>query len=244
MSRAHIIAHPEKVLTTEQIERYENWVTRREQGEPVAYILGRKAFYDREFMVTPDVLIPRPETEHLLEMALAFVVDHPDLKVVDCGTGSGALAVTFAAHVPAARVFATDISPAALQVARENAIQHRVNVSFYQGDLLLPLVEAGIRVDLVMANLPYIASDDVSKLAVSQHEPRLALDGGHDGLDLIRRLLTQAPAVSRPGGVILMEIGADQAEATARCAHEVFATCTVEVFQDYAGLDRVVRVQL
>lgn len=243
VSRAHVIAHPERELTPHQANAYESLIARRERGEPVAYLLGRRAFYDRDFIVTPDVLIPRPETEHLLEKALAFARSQPELTAVDVGTGSGALAVTFAAHIPTATVYATDISAAALAVARRNA--GGVNVHFLQGDLLLPLREAGVRVSLVMANLPYIAADELRTLAVSQHEPRLALDGGPDGLDVIRRLLEQVPAVCLPGAVILLEIGAAQAAAVRQLAQTILpAARSVAVFQDYAGHDRVVQMTL
>src|SRR5690606_6940580 len=135
--------------------------------------------------------------------------------VVDVGTGSGALAVTFAAHVPDAQVYAIDISPGALDVARRNAIEHGVaeRITFLQGDLVTPLIERGIQVDLVMANLPYIAAGELPELAVSRYEPLLALDGGADGLDLIRRLVAQLPLVCRPRALALLEIGADQGEA-------------------------------
>src|SRR5690606_23753103 len=144
----------------------------------------------------------RPETELLLEQALAWCKDRPQVTAVDVGTGSGALAVTFARHVQNARVYATDISPAALHVAAANAQAQNVDVTFFEGDLLMPLIERGIQVELVMANLPYIASDEVPTLAVSRYEPLLALDGGTDGLDLVRRLLAQIPSVCLPGALI------------------------------------------
>lgn len=242
-NRAHLIAHPERILTPEQAALYERMVARRAQGEPVAYILGRKAFYDREFIVTPAVLIPRPETEHLLEFALEFLAtwqkDTPPV-VVDVGTGSGALAVTLAAHVPGAKVYATDISPDALRVARMNAEKYGVTLTFLEGDLLAPLIERAIRVDVIMANLPYIASGEVNTLAVSKHEPRLALDGGADGLDSIRRLLEQAPSVVKPGGGILLEIGAGQGADVAKLATQLAYAATLH--KDYAGHDRVVAI--
>jgi release factor glutamine methyltransferase len=259
--RAHILAHPETVLTPAQVAQVQAFVARRAGSEPMAYILGRKAFYDREFVVTPAVLIPRPETEHLLEMALAFVRQHPalddalsrgqalpcpateTLNVVDVGTGSGALAVTLA-HAPGATVYATDTSPDALAVARLNAQKHNVEVVFFEGDMLLPLIEADIRVDLIMANLPYIATDDMPALAVSKHEPHQALDGGAEGLDLIRRLLSQAPGVIRTGGMILLEIGADQGAAVQQLAQEMPTPPSVTVHKDYAGQDRVVRIRV
>lgn len=244
-SRAHVLAHPEQVLTGQQAAAYAQLVTRREAGEPVAYLLGRRAFYDREFRVEPAVLIPRPETEHLLEAALDFVKARaaqgsPVTAAVDVGTGSGALAVTLAAHAPQTRVWATDISPDALAIARHNAERNSIHVTFLEGDLLEPLLAQGERVDLVMANLPYIATDDMLGLEVSRYEPHLALDGGPDGLDLIRRLLIQAPGAINPGARILLEIGADQGESAVRLARDAFPGCACSVMKDYAGHDRVV----
>jgi release factor glutamine methyltransferase len=241
VSRAYILAHGEETLTDEQIEAYEGLVRRREAGEPIAYILGRKPFYDREFIVSPDVLIPRPETELLLEWALQIADRDGARTVVDVGTGSGALAVTFAALRPQIKVYAVDVSEAALQVAQENARLNEVQVEFLHGSLLQPLIERNIKADLVMANLPYIARDEVPLLEVSRYEPTLALDGGMDGLDLIRELLRQAPQVCSSGAMILLEIGADQGDAMLRLGQ---AFAEVELRQDYTGLDRMVRVKL
>lgn len=241
--RAHVIAHPEKALAPEQAARYAALVNRRAAGEPIAYILGRRAFYDREFAVTPAVLIPRPETEHLLEAALALVHEQPGCRVVDVGTGSGALAITLAAHAPGAQVWATDISPAALAVARRNAAAHNQPVTFLEGDLLLPLIERGLRVDGVLANLPYIPTADMQQLEVSRYEPHLALDGGPDGLDLFRRLLDQLPQVCGPSAWLLLEIGAAQGPAVAGLVRERVPAAQVDVLPDYAGHDRVVRAR-
>jgi release factor glutamine methyltransferase len=239
-NRAHVIAHRERILTENEAIQYEALVSRRANGEPVAYLLGQRAFYDRDFVVTPAVLIPRPETEHLLERALAIGAD----TVVDCGTGSGALAVTFAANRPSSRVYATDISPEALAVARQNANLNHAPVEFLHGDLLNPLIRARIRVDLVMANLPYITSDELADLMVSRHEPRLALDGGTDGLNLIRRLLDQCPMVCRPGATVLLEIGATQGPAVTDLARDMLKPEQVTIHKDYAGHDRVVEIRL
>lgn len=241
--RAYLLAHGEELLSGEELARFSTLVERCASGEPLPYVLGRRAFYDRELLVTPAVLIPRPETELLLEAALAVVREQPQAVAVDVGTGSGALAVTLAALCPTAQVCATDISPEALAVARRNAQQHNANVTFYQGDLLVPLIARGLQADLVMANLPYIPTGDLPALAVSHHEPRLALDGGPDGLDVIRRLLKQIPAVCRAGALILLEIGADQGEAVIRLAGAVLNPRRVDTLKDYAGLDRIIRIQ-
>lgn len=241
-SRAHVLAHPEKSLTDAQASAFAALVARRALGEPVAYLLGRRAWYDREFVVSPAVLIPRPETELLLEAALALVAAHDDkrLTVVDVGTGSGVLAVTFAALVPQARVYAVDLSPTALAVARHNAALHQANVIFFEGDLLAPLIEQEITVDLILANLPYITSDEVPALEVSRYEPTLALDGGADGLALIRRLLTQVPQVARRDACVLLEIGAGQGEAARAAVETALPGWAAQVKPDYAGHDRIV----
>jgi release factor glutamine methyltransferase len=244
VDRAYLLAHPEQELTAEQAHQFYVYVDRLVAGEPLPYILGRRAFYDREFAVTPAVLIPRPETELLLEQALSFVNAHPESAVVDVGTGSGALAVTLAALCPQATVYATDISPEALTVARQNAQTHGANVAFFHGNLLEPLVEQNIKVDVLMANLPYIVSGDLPDLAVSRYEPRLALDGGSDGLDLIRALLQQAPTVCNPVALMLLEIGAEQGKAVLELAHELLKLRSAEVLKDYAGHDRIVQITI
>jgi release factor glutamine methyltransferase len=241
VSRAHVLAHPERLLTDEQYAHFITLTERRAAGEPIAYLLGRRAFYDREFIVSPAVLIPRPETEDLLERALTSTqAARPDCVAVDVGTGSGAIAVTFAALKPHTQVYATDFSPEALGIAQRNAEAQAARVTFFQGDLLTPLLERGITVDILLANLPYIDSEVVPTLAVSQYEPILALDGGADGLDLVRRLIRQAPAVLRQGALILLEIGYDQGERTADLLRTACPSATVEVFKDLAGFDRVV----
>jgi release factor glutamine methyltransferase len=236
VNRAYLLAHGEVELTDGQAAAYEALIRRRAAGEPVAYLLGRKSFYDREFIVSPAVLIPRPETELLLEWALEI----PAQTVVDVGTGSGALAVTFAAHRPDAVVYAVDISPAALEIARVNAARNNVHVQFLEGDLLQPVINLGIKADLVMANLPYIASDEVPTLEVSRYEPALALNGGADGLTLIRRLLAQTARACNPRATLLLEIGADQGQAALALARQFGEA---ELRQDYAGLDRMVRIK-
>lgn len=243
VDRAYLLTHPEAELTEEQVEHFAGWVERCAAGEPIAYILGRRAFYDREFIVTPDVLIPRPETELLLENALEWVAGR-SVTAVDVGTGSGALAVTLAAHCPQAEVYAVDISPAALEVARGNADRQRVSVTFFEGDLLAPLIERDIKLDLIIANLPYIPARDLPDLAVTRFEPRLALDGGEDGLILVRRLLNQVPHAAKPAALVLLEIGAGQGQAVLAYAQQVLMPQQSELILDYAGLDRIIRLQL
>jgi release factor glutamine methyltransferase len=244
VNSAYLYGYPEQELTPEQEAAFTALVERRAAGEPLAYILGTVGFYDLEFDVTPAVLIPRPETEHLVEEALNFAAQKSTLIAADIGTGSGAIAVTVAVHAPHAVVHAVDISPEALTIARKNAELNHANVIFHQGSLAEPLVAAGIHVDLLMANLPYIASAEVPTLEVSKHEPVLALDGGMDGLRLIERLLETVPQVCHPGAMILLEIGAYQGEAALNIVRKLLPDVSAAILKDYAGHDRIVRLVL
>ncbi|MCY4145774.1 MAG: peptide chain release factor N(5)-glutamine methyltransferase [Chloroflexi bacterium] len=239
--RAFLFTHPEQPLLPAQLCEYQNWLARRAAGEPIAYILGAAGFYDIELRVNPAVLIPRPESELLLEEALRLTAQAADVVAADIGTGSGALAIAYKRLRPLDTVYATDICAAALCLAKENARQNNVSLRFLRGDLAQPLFERGIRVDLLMANLPYIASGELPGLAVSAYEPRLALDGGADGLDCIRALLDQAMAICSLGAHALLEIGAGQGQAVQRLAWE---RCGAEasILHDYAGLDRIARL--
>ena len=240
--RVFVLAHGEEALDSGQIGRLETLLKRRAAGEPMAYITGRKWFYDLEFLVTPAVLIPRPETELLLEEALRLMAGATEATVADIGTGSGALAVTFARHLPGCKVYAGDASLEALNVARANAELHGTCLSFLHGDLAEPLRARGIRVDLLMANLPYIPTAELKTLAVSRFEPKQALDGGADGLSFIRRLLPQIPQVCRDGAWVLLEIGADQGAAVRQLARRMLGL-DCAILPDYAGHDRIVRFQ-
>lgn len=240
VNRAYVLAFGERELTDDEAQNIEALVKRRETGEPLAYIRGYMPFYDREFMVTSDVLIPRPETELLLEQALELAQERDLNTVVDVGTGSGALAVTFKAHRPQAQVYAVDISVGAVTLARKNADAQGVEVKFLGGNLLTPIIERGIKAQLVMANLPYIATPDMANLEVTRYEPHLALDGGADGLDFVREMLAQVPEACTDDAVILLEIGADQGQATLDLANG-YGKATL--YQDYAGLDRIVRLE-
>lgn len=245
VDRAHVIAHADRELTPDEAAAFLAMADRRAAGEPMAYIFGTRAFYDRVLAVSPAVLIPRPETELLVELAIqSLQAARVDCVAADIGTGSGAIAVTFAAHVPHAAVYAVDVSEAALRVARHNAVANGVHVELLQGDLLGPLLAWGIQLDVLLANLPYIASDEVPTLDVSRYEPTLALDGGADGLDLIRRMLADTPRVLKAGALVLLEIGADQGAACAALVQAALPSAQVQVIQDYAGLDRLVRADL
>lgn len=247
-SRTVLMAHPERHLTSGQLGRYRKLVQRRAADYPLPYLTDRVEFYGLEFEVTPDVLIPRPETETLVDLALAG----QPASVVDVGTGSGCIAVALAVHLPEAIVYAIDISPAALATARRNAERHGVaeRVRLMAGDVLSPRPGP---VDLIVSNPPYVPSGECASLpdSIRNHEPRLALDGGADGLAVVRRLLAQSPAVlhspdpveGQPGGGLLIEIGADQGKAASRLARAAFPQAVVRVHPDLAGRDRVLEVQ-
>jgi len=243
-NRAAVLAWPDRRLTPKELTRYRYLVDRRAAREPLAYILGRREFFGLEFAVDPRVLIPRPETELLVEEALRLARPRTSPLLADVGAGSGAIAVSLAVHLPQARVYALDDSAEALAVATENARRHGVadRITCLQGNLLAPLPEP---VDLVTANLPYVATPEWEDLApeIRHYEPRAALDGGADGLVLIRGLLAAAAPQLRPGGALLLEIGAAQGRAVVDLAGQHFATAEVKLRQDYAGLDRLVVVQ-
>ncbi len=200
--RSWVMAHPEASLTSRRAAELEALVARLENGDPLPYVLGRWEFFGLEFEVTPDVLIPRPETELLVERAIAWLQAHPDQRhAADVGTGSGCIGIALAANVPDLQVMASDISAEALKMARRNAMNNGVEprMEFLCCDLFPPEAEF----DLIVANLPYIPTKTLHKLPIFGREPTLALDGGTDGLDLIRRLLTAAPDRLVPGGLLL-----------------------------------------
>jgi release factor glutamine methyltransferase len=240
VSRTALLAHPEHVLTPDQLSNYQVLTRRRAAGYPLPYLTGHVEFYGLEFEVTPEVMIPRPETETLVDLVLA----RRPTTVVDVGTGSGCIAVALAVHLPESAVCAIEISPAALAVARRNVERHGVadRVRLIVGDLLSPRPAP---VELIVSNPPYIPTGECAFLpaSVRNHEPRLALDGGLGGLAIIRRLLAQASAVLRPGGGLLIEIGADQGAAASHLARTFFPQATVRVHPDLAGCDRVLEVQ-
>lgn len=230
-SEASVIAFQEKSLPLEAQERFADFISRRKKGEPVAYILGRKEFYGLELAVNPAVLIPRPETELLVDLALA----RKPASVLDVGTGSGAIALAVKRHLPAARVVATDSSAAALEVARRNAVRYNLEVELRHGRWFEPV--AAERFEAIISNPPYVLVDD-PHLADLPYEPRLALLAGPDGLDAFRAIVKDAPAHLLPGGWLLMEHGAGQ-HAAVRALLEAAGLETTESWPDLAGIPRV-----
>ncbi|MEJ2148082.1 MAG: peptide chain release factor N(5)-glutamine methyltransferase [Chloroflexota bacterium] len=241
--RAWLLAHPEAPLSGAQAAQFAALLGRAAAGEPLAYLVGEREFCGLTFEVTPDALIPRPESEALVEAGLAWARERSksDPAIVDVGTGSGAIAVTLAARLPQARIAAVELSAPALAVARRNAQRHAVadRVGLVRGDLLAALVGP---FDLILANLPYVSTGELAGLEVGRWEPRLALDGGADGLDLVRRLLEQAPARLAPGGRLALEIGAEQGERVMTLCREAFPQAAVRLERDLAGLNRIALV--
>lgn len=241
--RSALIAHGDEPLPEEAWTTYRRLVSRRVGGEPLPYILGHHWFYGLKLLVTPDVLIPRPETETLVDLALEVLqaCTSPRPRVVDVGTGSGAIALAVAAHVPRAFVVGTDISARALRVARLNAQNLGLPVHWVVADLLSPLRGP---FDLILANLPYVSYEEASLVdpSVRKYEPPEAVWAGQDGTELIARLLDQAPSRLAPGGVVLLEIGYRQADAVRQLATKAFPEAPVVVQRDLAGRERVVQI--
>jgi release factor glutamine methyltransferase len=226
-------------LSTEQQNAFRDRLARRLDDEPTAYILGYREFYGRDFLVDASVLVPRPETEVLVEKALEIARKHRLSVIADVGTGCGAVAISLALELPQARVYATDISSSALRVARTNCRKHDVSdrVRLLSGDLLEVLPE---RVEMVVANLPYVSESDLPSSGPVSREPRLALDGGIDGLDKIRRLCIQAKTMPGSGGHLLLEVGDGQARAVSTFLQDLFPPALVDVIPDLSSIDRVV----
>lgn len=239
---SYLIAHPERHLTTAQETSYRQLLTRARQQEPIPYLTGAAPFFDFELEVNPAVLIPRPETEQLVETAVKWAHAHQATRLADIGTGSGAIAIALARQLPRVAVTAVDISAAALAIARRNADRLAPGrIQFCQADLLTPLSPG---LEGVVANLPYVTDGEWTALAdgVKWYEPALALKGGPDGLDLIRRLFVQADRKLAPGGALFLEIGWQQGTAVAQLAHTFFPQAQVTIQPDFAGHDRIVVV--
>lgn len=246
--RSWVLAHPDESLDPNKLAELERQVARLVGGEPLPYILGTWEFFGLEFDVTPDVLIPRPETELLVEKAIAWLqASCPEIRtknVVDVGTGSGCIAVALAVNVPEITITATDVSPAALKVARRNAEKMGVagRITFLESDLFSnPAIPD--RVSIIVGNLPYIPTKTMQRTSVFGREPTLALDGGSDGLDLIRRLLLDSPSRLIAGGLLLIEIEASEGLALLSLASNIFPNASIRLHKDLAGNDRLLEIQ-
>jgi len=228
-------------LSSKDEATFRQFVQRRLDGEPVAYITGKREFYGLEFSVDRRVLIPRPESELLVDEAIKFSKNNSILTAADIGTGSGAIAVSLAKNIPGITVYAVDNSPAALEVAAENVRKHGLadRIKLRQGSLLEPLPHP---VDLIIATLPYIRSGDLSSLTFARFEPVSALDGGHNGLDKIFEFSRRLVSKIRRGGCVLIEIGDGQAKAVSEYILTRYPSITLTVLPDLSGIDRVVRI--
>jgi release factor glutamine methyltransferase len=246
-NRAWLFSHPEASLTAKQQKGLETAVRKLQNGVPLPYVLGHWEFFGLDFYVTPAVLIPRPETELLVETALAYVRSQPqaDFRFLDIGTGSGIIPISLAIHAPGAALIATDISSAALKIASLNAERHGVNdrIQFLKADLLPDNLQSQ-EFDIISANLPYIPSETLRHLEIFGKEPSLALDGGIDGLDLIRKLLARLADAKLAFNLLLLEIEQRQGAAVSALARETFPTADIRLQRDLAGFDRLVVVTI
>jgi release factor glutamine methyltransferase len=243
LDRVQLYLEYDSPLNTEQSERFWKLVERRLGGEPAAYITGHREFYGIDFYVNRNVLIPRPETELLVDKALELAKHLPITTIADIGTGCGVIAISLASKLPLAKIYATDISNAALEAASENCRWQGVadRICLLQGNLLEPLPGP---VDLIVANLPYVRESDLNKVNTLGFEPVLALDGGPDGLDKIRRLCAQLPGKLNAGGSVLLEIGMGQAESVTGILRNYLPSGKIEIIPDLAGVGRVVTLNI
>jgi len=242
-SRSWVMAHPEYEISDHQLKQLSMALERYGQGEPLPYIIGQWEFFGLDFLVSPDVLIPRPETELLVERALQWLKLHPRAReAADIGTGTGCIAISLATHLPDLQLLLTDISPAALEVARDNAAKYNLTnrLEFLQADLLDGVIGT---FDLVCANLPYIPSRMLGNLRAAQGEPRQALDGGKNGLELITRLLEGAGNHVAADSLLLLEIEESQGNEAKSLALDLYPRSKVELLKDLSGRDRLLEVE-
>ena len=243
IDRAQLYTEPDCELKSKQADTYKTFVKRRIKGEPSAYITGHRQFFGLDFIVDKRVLIPRPETELLVEQAIKHAKNYQNPVIIDVGTGSGAIAVSLAVNLPRAEIYAVDVSKAALKVAGRNCLKHQVGdrVNLLRGDLLTP---APPLADIIVANLPYVLTAEVPEVNTSGFEPRLALDGGPDGLETIKELCLQAGDKLRPGGCLLLELGMGQSPVVSQILRQLYPLAAIEILSDLAGIERVVCLTL
>ncbi len=241
ISRVQLYQNLNRELKPKQEKTFRELIKRRLSGEPTAYITGHREFYGSDFYVDFNALIPRPESELLVERALALAQNRPISTIAEIGTGCGAIAISLALNLPQAKIYAADISAPALKVALFNCQKHGVlnRICLLQGDMLDPLPEP---VDLIIANLPYVKEPELCCL--TDFEPRLALNGGADGLDKIRQLCHQVSYKLRPDGCLLLEIGQGQGRAVTTLLRSLFPSAKIEVIPDLGGIERVVSLTI
>ena len=243
IDRVRLYANLNSELSAEQENEVWHLVQRRLSGEPAAYIAGHREFYGFDFFVDRRVLIPRPETELLVEKAIGLAQTYTMAAVADIGTGSSAIAISLALNLPRIKIYASDVSTDALEVARINCEKHGVagRIQLLPGDMLEPLPEP---VDLILANLPYVTEQEISQAGLADFEPLIALNGGSDGLDGIRRLGEQATDKLNPQGGMLLEIGWGQGQAVTNLLRRNFPSASLEIIPDLQGIERVISPRL
>jgi len=241
INRVQLYQDLDEELSLKQEQTFWKLIKRRLSYEPTAYITGHREFYGLDFYVNPHVLIPRPESEILVEMALSIAENQQVSTIADIGTGCGAIAISLALNLPQSKIYATDISSSALEVAQINCNKHGLvkRIHLLQGDMLNPLPEP---VDLIVANLPYVRKAELPRIIPAKFEPLLALDGGPDGLQKISQLCRQVKNKLRPTGYLLLEIGQGQRKAVASLLHSFFQCANIEVTLDLSGMERVVSI--
>ena len=250
--RTFLITHADDTLAVDEVQRYDELITRRAAGEPLQYLTGEQEFYGLDFEVTPDVLIPRPETELLIEKARVLLKEKGQPQITDAplicdvGTGTGCIAITLLHEMPRARAVALDISTGALRVAARNAARHNVGerLTLIESDCFAALEPASAQFDLIASNPPYIDEADLDDLQreVREHEPRIALTPGADGLRMIRRLLADAPRFVKPDGHLLIEIGYDQHAAVMQMI-DARTWQLLDIYKDLQGIPRTVALR-
>ena len=243
IDRVQLYQDLNRELSPQQEATFWHLIERRLSGEPTAYIIGHREFYGLDFYVDANVLIPRPETELLVEKALKLAENHPTISIAEVGTGCGAIAISLALNLPQAKIYAIDISPAALKVALANCQKHEVvdRICLLRGDMLNPLPEP---VNLIIANLPYVKKTELPQVSPAGFEPLLALNGGPDGLEKIRQLCTQLSNKLHPKGCLLLEIGQGQGKTVTTLLESLFPLAKTEVTTDLSVIDRVVSLTL
>ncbi|SHJ65261.1 peptide chain release factor N(5)-glutamine methyltransferase [Paramaledivibacter caminithermalis] len=246
VDKLYLIMHKERILTKEEVYEYNEMIKKRLCGVPVQYIIGKQEFMGLDFHVEEGVLIPRPDTEILVEKVLNSIDKDDKYNIVDIGTGSGAITISLAKYMEGSHVYSIDISKKALDIAAKNAESHGVlsRITFLNGSLFKPLNDIGVegQIDILVSNPPYIPTADIENLQieVSKFEPKLALDGGEDGLDFYREIINTAPKYVRSGGLIALEVGHDQARRVIELMKEKKGYVDIEITKDLSGIERVV----
>ncbi|MCK4648841.1 peptide chain release factor N(5)-glutamine methyltransferase [bacterium] len=254
MARAELYLNPDYYLSNYERNLLKEAIQKRKNRLPLAYVTGQKGFYSLEFRVTPDTFIPRPETEFIIDAVLARLksnVQGPKskVKIIDLGTGCGNIAVTLARYVPHFRIYATDISKEALEVAKENAKKHKVEneITFLEGDLFSPLKNHHLKgkIDFLVSNPPYIVKREIDSLMpeVANYEPRIALDGGEDGFSFYGRIMEKAPEYLKSRGYLVLELGIDQVSRVKEIIEKTSKFESIEIIKDYSKIDRVIIAQ-